>query len=435
MRKLKQIAGPLIVVTTLTCALLGLSSCAFKDLRNDLKSAKQRYGYLKGRVAGPGVQSHVVVGLFRRDGDGLSIANLRTVAADKAFYFLVPDENYTLFAFADDNGDFIYQAGEPAVRIDDPLINRLEDVASKGSVDYEALVEQTIVLSSSAVLEQELDLSVTTLHARSNVAANFLGVVAWSDDRFSDENIRRGMWEPGDFQDNVGYGLYVLKEFNPNQKSILLVHGINGSPRDFHTLVDRLPSDYQPLLFHYPSGFPLEHSSYVLTNALEELLRRYDIPDLNLIAHSMGGLVSKGMLYQLDEGLRGQVRNFITLATPFAGHVAAELGTQWAPTVAPVWWGMAPNSPYLQTISTLDLSSGPNHHLIFTFSQQAGGDSKGNDGVVSVKSQLAYTAQRNVTGMYGIADDHNGVVNNVCTVALLKAILADGSSKVPFPGC
>ncbi|MGI9283797.1 MAG: esterase/lipase family protein [Pseudomonadales bacterium] len=435
MRTLKHAAVQLFIVTTLATVLLGLSSCVVRDLRKDLESARERYGYLKAKITGPSIKSHAVVGLFKRDGDSMSIVNVRTVEVGETFYFLVPDANYTLFAFADDNHDFIYQPGEPAVRVENPLINRLKDFESKSRVEYEAMVEQKFLLSSSVVLDQQLDFSVEALRERSNVVANFLGVVDWGDDRFSDANIRRGMWEPSAFQDQVGYGLYSLKEFDPSQKSILLVHGINGSPRDFRALVEQLPLGYQALLFHYPSGFSLEHSAYMLTDALEELLRRYDIPDLDVIAHSMGGLVSQGMLYQLEEGLRMRIENFITLATPFAGHAAAGLGIKWAPTVAPVWWAMAPNSRYLQKISTVDLSSGPNHHLIFSFSRQAGGDSKGDDGVVSVKSQLAYPAQRNVTGMYGIADDHNGVIGNACTVALLEDILADGSSKVPFPGC
>ena len=149
----------------------------------------------------------------------------------------------------------------------------------------------------------------------------------------------------------------------------------------------------------------------------------------------MGGLVSHGMLNQLDAKLRPRIRNYVSLATPFGGHSAAEIGIRWAPTVAPVWWAMAPNSAYLQSISNLDLAEGPNHHLVFTFSHARGGESRGDDGVVSVKSQLDTSAQRNAIGIYGIADDHKGVIDNDCTTALLAAILDDGVSKVVFPGC
>ena len=415
--------------------LLGLTACAVRDLGRDLDAVREDYGYLKGRVVESSVDSRIMVGLFRHDDDGMSIVNLRTVEVGEAFYILVPEGSYSLLAFADSNEDFVYQPGEPAVRIDDPLINRFKDLDIQDQLDYDALREQSISLSSGNTLDQKLDLSIGALRKRSKAAANFLGEMTWEDERFSDENIRRGMWEPGAFQNQIGYGLYVLKEFNRNQKAILFVHGINDSPRVFQSLVDQLPSDYQFLLFHFPSGFPLEHTSYILTEAVEQVLRQYAIPQLDVIAHSMGGLVSQGMLYQLDEVLRPRVRNHITMSTPFAGHAAAQIGIDWAPAIAPVWWAMAPNSRYLRTISALDLSSGPNHHLIFSFSRDAEGDSEGDDGVVSVKSQLAYSAQRNVTGIYGIADNHAGVVDNGCTIELVRAILRDGNSKVPFPDC
>ena len=149
----------------------------------------------------------------------------------------------------------------------------------------------------------------------------------------------------------------------------------------------------------------------------------------------MGGVVSKGMLIQAEEAVRQRIRLFISLASPFGGHAGAEIGTKWSPVVAPVWWAMAPDSPYLQQIAGLDLSQGPSHHLIFTFSHEAGGKSEGDDGVVTVKSQLTESAQRSATAIYGIADNHKGVTTNPCTFALLTAILQDGTTRATAPDC
>ena len=106
----------------------------------------------------------------------------------------------------------------------------------------------------------------------------------------------------------------MLKEFDPTQKTVLLVHGIHDTPRRFENIVGSLPDDYQVLLFHYPSAFPLEYTSYILNEALDELIRRYDVPEINVIAHSMGGLVSKGMMYQADDALQQRMRVFISMA-------------------------------------------------------------------------------------------------------------------------
>ena len=425
----------LLVLLSFIVSGLIVSSCAVKDLKDSLDVLEQEYGYFKGQASGADEGSNVLIGVFRRDETGMAIANVRTVSSGENFYFLVTKADYVIFAFSDTNGDFAYQAGEPAARIDDPFINWFSDMPEQDQVDYAALQIEEIKLAKATVLDQELDLSVAALRKESAAAQNFLQTVSWDDRRFSAENVELGMWEPGSFLNEVGYGLYVLKEFDPTLKSIMLVHGVNDSPRVFETLVNTIPADYQLLLFHYPSGAPLEHTSYILSEALDEVVRRSQIAQLDIIAHSTGGLVSKGMIHLADEAVRQKMRLFISIASPFGGLAAAAAGIKWAPAVVPSWRAMAPDSQYLQTISGLDLSQGPSHHLIYSFSHEASGKSEGDDGVVTVGSQLTESAQRNATAIYGIADNHVGAVSNPCTLALLTAILQDGSTRATAPEC
>ena len=306
-----------------------ISSCAIIDLKDDLDTVRRDYGYLKGQASGTDVGSTILVGLYKRDAESLSIAAVRTVSPGETFYALLSEADYTLFAFSDSNGNFAYEPGEPAARVDNPDINWFRDMKGQDRVDPSSLRIQQIVLTSATVLERELDFSVTVLRDQSKVAQNFLRLVSWDDEAFSTENMKLGMWEPGKFQETVGFGFYVLKEFDPTKKSILLVHGINDTPRIFEELASAIPDDYQVLLYHYPSSFPLEYTSYALSETLDELVRRYQIPQLDVIAHSMGGLVSKGMLYQADEALRQKTRLFVSIASPFGGHAAAASGTKW----------------------------------------------------------------------------------------------------------
>jgi pimeloyl-ACP methyl ester carboxylesterase len=425
----------LFILVNLVATGMVVSSCAMKGLKDNLDSARQEYGYFKGRVTVAEEDSPVLVGLFELQQGDMTLTNVRTVVPGETFYVLVTKGAYNLLAFSDSNGDFAYQAGESAIVVDDPIINWFSDLQIQERIDHEALRIQQIELTNTAVLEQELDFSLAALREESKAAENFLRVVSWDDEIFSTANATRGLWEPVRFQEEIGFGLYVLKHFDPTKKSILFVHGIDDAPRVFETMARAIPADYQLLLFQYPSGFPLEHTSYALSEALDELLRRYPVPQLDVIAHSMGGLVSKGMLSQVDEIVRQRVRLFISIASPFGGQAAAAIGTRWSPVVAPVWWAMAPDSTYLQAIDELDLSSGPTHHLIFTFSHETGGKSEGDDGVVTVKSQLTGSAQRNATAIYGIADNHKGVTRNPCTSALVSAILQDGNTRVTIPGC
>jgi len=425
----------LIAVLGLATSGLLVSSCAIKDLKDDIELVRENYGYLKGRAAGPDDASDVLIALFKNGPGGLTMFKVRSASPGELFYVLVPKDDYTLLAFSDTNGDFAYQPGEPAFRIDDPIINWFSTMAGQDRVDTDALVVQQIDLASSTVLDQQLDLSLSALHEQSNVAKNFLRIVPWDDEAFSAENTALGMWQPGAFTEEVGYGLYVLKEFDPTQKSVLLVHGISDTPRVFENFVAAIPADYQLILFHYPSALPLEYTSYILNVALNELMRRYQIPHLDVVAHSMGGLVSKGMMYQADEPLRKRLRVFISMASPFGGHTAAAAGLKWSPVIAPVWWAMAPGSSYLQKIDSVDLAQGPNHHLIYSYSHEVGGERKEDDGVVTVESQLIESARRNAIATYGVADNHVGVVTNACTLALVPAILEDGASRVSNSEC
>ena len=422
------------IFLNLILSTLLISSCAIKDLRDDLGKIEQSYGVFKGQASGVDQGSVVIVGLFKRDGEEVTLFATRSVSPGESIYMLVQNADYAVMAFSDSNGDFAYQPGEPAARLDDPIINWVRDLEVEGQIDYDALQIQQINLTSKTELDVELDFSLEALHKDGKIPKNFLKTISWDDERFSAENVKLGMWEPSSFGEKIGYGLYVLKEFDPTKKSIVLVHGINDSPRVFENLVNAIPDDYQQLLFHYPSAASLDHTSYILSVALNEMIRRSQIPQLDVIAHSMGGLVSKGMIDQADEVVRQQMRLFVSIASPYGGHAGAAWGLK-SPVIAPVWVAMAPESSYLQKIAGLDLSKGPKHHLIFTFSHEAGGKSEGDDGVVTVKSQLTESAQHNATAIYGIADNHVGAVSNPCTLRLLTAILQDGTTRASVPDC
>ncbi len=412
-----------------------LSGCGLQDLKEDLDMVTENYGYLKASVAGTDDGTDILVALLRDDADGETIANARSVAPGEEFYVLVPRGVYTLVAFSDTSGDFKYQAGEPAARIPNTVINWFEDMEGQKRVEYDTLEVQSVELSTAIRLDPDLDLSLAGLRVGSKAARNFLDVVTWDHAAFSAVNVELGIWQPGAFQEQVGFGLYVLEEFDAAKKSIVLVHGINDSPRIFMSMVDAIPDDYQVLLFHYPSSFPLEYTSYIFTEALDELIRRHELPQIDVMAHSMGGLVSKGMIYQADEKLRDRISTFVTVASPFGGHSAAALGITWAPVTAPVWWAMAPGSTYLKTIDSVDLTHGPKHHLIYSYSHERGGEREEDDGVVTVESQLIESARRNATAVYGIADSHTGVIDNPCTLGLLQSILKDGVTAVAMSEC
>jgi pimeloyl-ACP methyl ester carboxylesterase len=420
-------------LTALATAGILLSACVIQELNQDMNELEENYGFFKGQVSGSAGEADVVIALVNvQTGE---VASVRTVSYGEPVYALLPRGNYYSVAFEDKNGDFAYQRGEAAAYINDPIVSWFANLEIDDRIDIPNLPVQVIELSTQTVLPGPLDLSLKALRSETKSAENFLRIVTWEEPNFSAENIELGMWQPQAFIKKLGFGLYVLDEFDPEKKHIVAVHGISDSPRVFRELADAIPDEYQLLMFHYPSSSSLEYTSYILSEAMDEVVQRYDIEQIDLLAHSMGGLVSKGLIYQASPDVRERMRLFISIASPFGGHAAASQGVKWAPVVAPVWWAMAPGSHYLETIDSLDLSSGPKHHLFYTYSHERGGARQEDDTVVSVESQLIESAESNATAIYPMADSHVGVMTNDCTLRMVPAILEDGSTAVSIPGC
>jgi pimeloyl-ACP methyl ester carboxylesterase len=415
----------------LTAACLLLSACVIQDLHQDLTEFEDSYGVFKGQAVGGYGDADILVALINEQTG--TVEKVRTVRQGEEVYVLLPRADYYAVAFEDKNSDFAYQSGEAAWLIDGPRISWINELDFDDQIDWASLPVQEIKLSTETILTGAWDLSLDALNTD-----NFLRVVTWDDPNFSADKIELGMWRPQEFIRTIGFGLYVLEEFDPSKNVVVLVHGINDSPKVFRELSGVIPDDYQLLFFHYPSSSGLKYTSYVLSEAIDEVVQRYDVAQLDVIAHSMGGLVSKGMIYEANPDVRERLRLFISIASPFGGHAAAAAGVKWAPhrtLVAPVWRGMAPDSSHLQTIDGLDLTNGPMHHMFYTYSHERGGERQGDDTVVSVESQLAESARRNAAAIYPIADSHVGVMSNDCALRMVRAILENGEVAETLPDC
>jgi triacylglycerol esterase/lipase EstA (alpha/beta hydrolase family) len=148
-------------------------------------------------------------------------------------------------------------------------------------------------------------------------------------------------------------------------------------------------------------------------------VRRYAV-----VAHSMGGLVSRGFVQRRARGAQaGSIPLFVTMSTPWGGHKAAQTGVNTAPVVVRVWYDMAPGSEYQKSLYAAPLPEGMRHHLIFTFKGSASGES--GDGAVSVASQLLPQAQRDAVKLYGFDDTHTGVLRDPQVSLLVNQLLAE----------
>jgi pimeloyl-ACP methyl ester carboxylesterase len=270
-------------------------------------------------------------------------------------------------------------------------------------------------------------------------AATAYGVVTTFDDpRFKEEQASNSLWRPYDFIFDVGPGVYFLEPFDAKKIPVLFVHGINGTPLNFRYLVEHLDrTKYQPWLYYYPSGVRLSGLAEHLDQTMKNLQLQHGFTRYYVIAHSMGGLVSRGFLLRNQSGdSRASVPLYITISTPWGGHKAAQAGVNYAPAVVYVWNDMVPHSAYLTDLffSNHDgvpwhrpLPPGIQHHLLFGFKHRGTMTGECSDSTVTLASQLYPGAQEDASRLYGLDETHMSILDSLETSRLVNRLLAGAS--------
>lgn len=330
--------------------------------------------------------------------------------------FTAPPGNYALAAFEDRSRDLVYQAGEPhgAAGFDKPFVCadglRHENVAI------------AIPPRVTGPVPRELDIAALQKRSVEDQARHTLGqltvtgeLILLSDVRFSDENASASLWRPVDFVTSGWAGIYFLDRYDSGKIPVLFVHGISGSPANFAPIIEKLDrSRYQPWVYYYPSGVRLAAIADHLEQTMAKLEARYGFRRFAVVAHSMGGLVSRGFIQRRAANRRrAAIPLYITMSTPWGGHAGAEVGVRTSPVVLEVWRDMAPGSDYQRALFATPLPSGIRHHLLFTY----------KDETVSIDSQLAAHAQRDAARLYGFGESHMGVLRNGEVSALVNLLL------------
>jgi pimeloyl-ACP methyl ester carboxylesterase len=122
-------------------------------------------------------------------------------------------------------------------------------------------------------------------------------------------------------------------------KLVVLVHGSCMNDRQWlrlgHDHGAALARDlgYTPLYLHYNSGLHISTNGRTLAARLEELVAAWPVPldELVVVAHSMGGLVSRSACHAGEtagHSWRGKLRALICLGSPHHG-AALERGGHW----------------------------------------------------------------------------------------------------------
>lgn len=382
---------------------LGLGACQYIQMGRDLKEIV-KYSVINGTVTRASSGGNpVIVALFAKKLKRSRLVDAKLVEAGK-FRFVAEPGKYFLVAFEDVNRDYRYQVGEPAGYYGKP--SRVVLSALDLWTSVEIALSRKVSLGPRAGGTSGPNL----WPADGNLGA----VLTLEDARFAPRYAKMGLWHPARFSLEIGPGLYLLEPYDPARIPIIFVHGIGGTPRDWSALVDGLDRDrFQPWFLSYASGLRLDLNADYLFGAVDRLHRRFRFERAYLVAHSMGGLVSQAFVNRYRASRADYLKLFVTLSTPWGGHLAAQYGVEHTPDslVVPVWRDMASDSRFLGALRASVLPPDLPYYLLYSHRGRLG-FAVANDGVVTVASQLESAAQARARRVAGYDVDHVGILSD-----------------------
>ena len=419
---------------TLTMVLVLASGCGFRTLKRDIAvvgKASDEPAAIYGRVATRGAVSGPLVVAVHDVATG-RIAALSSLARPGEFFFALPTGTYQVAAFEDRNRDLTYQAGEePAALFGPPTDLVLRP--GEHRIDLELVVDPKGA--------GRIPFAITALAAGGKDLAFHpdlqLGMITTIDDpRFSDENAKLGLWNPVQFLSQAGAGVYFLEAYDPKKIPVLFVHGAMGHPGNWKHLVGTLDrSRFQPWLVYYPTAPHLDRIARGLVRTLGALQVKYGFSRLILVAHSMGGLVTRAAVNDAVASATGarvvRLPAFVSISSPWNGHAGAELGVKYAPVVAPSWEDMAPDSPFLRQLPETALPPECEYSLFFSYRGGSDFSKEANDGTVTVASELSMPIQRQAAHVMGFNEGHTSILESDDVAAHLNATLLRASGALP----
>ncbi len=340
------------------------------------------------------------------------IVEFSTYSKSKSFKFIVNQGTY--FLYACQNPEIITEE-----RLGYEFNSKIFTLNNKNTSKY-----ITVKMSSSPKLVKKNNLLIST--SKDNALFTSFHEIKKStliDPIFSIENAKLGLWNPIEFYSKVCGGLYLLENFSNKKIPILFVHGMTGTPRDFTHIIKSIDKNkYQPMVYFYASGTNLNIVVDGLKRSMREIKEKYKINDLVIIAHSMGGLVSRGFIN--EHNININIDKFITLSTPWNGNKFAGLGGDIATRMVPSFGNMIPGSAYQINILKKPFPRNLKHYLFFGYKAKSSYIlDKSNDGVISLSSQLFYKAQFQASSIFGYNKSHVGILKSERVLNKINDIL------------
>ena len=259
-----------------------------------------------------------------------------------------------------------------------------------------------------------------------------LAVDSVADPIFDPQYGELGVYQPAAFLAKVNV-LYSIGDTDFKKTQVVLVHGINGTPRDFATLIPSLdPKRYHAWVFYYPSGLPLDKLGKILALVVQKIAAAgpKDMR-LALVAHSMGGLVGRRAINELClSGKPDYLRVYASFDTPYGGVESAAGAVKRGTELVPSWIDIAAGSPFLTRMHETDLPEDLPFQLFFGWGLHGQhGPAPAGDGTITLASQLDPRAQAVATGMSGFGQTHVGILSDKEALEELSRVLDEACAS------
>lgn len=401
----RQTLGLWLVLLTSLFLLSGCGNLA--RLAKDIRETGDQLRVVSGRISAPVCKDCEIIIAVSGDDQGQEIHNYRVFERSGNFRLAALRDSRFLIAFQDLNQDFSYQANEPAV-----WYKLTESEIKSGDVSgIELLLQGPSNRPVPPTLEKIFNLRGSSL---GKIDVQVGEVRSLDDERFSHESASMGMWEPIGFMKSGRAGIFFLEPYDPARIPVLFIHGINGTPRNFKTIIEGLDRQkFQPWVLNYPSGLDLRALGDGLVGILAELRHRYGFNSLHFVAHSMGGLMIREFMAECTRSNAcDYAGNFVSISTPYGGVASTALWVDYARVVMPVWRNLVPDGPFLSDLFTNPLPPGVRQTMLITYRNTSRISRDSGDGVIPLESQLRLEAQRQAVSIRGFNDDHISVLKS-----------------------
>lgn len=410
-------------VCLVAMAAMHLSSCAILGLRKQVEALEAHGGITLLLTPPPtGPAPTYALAWTMENGQRKESAGFQEVGADGiAAFSLRMDQVYRAGAFTDENGNKMYDAGEPLALVKDITPQPLGDGSTVAKVHHLTLRRNHDLPPGTVIAVPREN---KELGGKMNLA---LGDVASLDEpRFAPDSGGSGLWRPLEFLTGNTLGVYFTEPYDPARIPVIFVYGIGGSPQDWKYFIDHFDRKRHQLWFyHYPSGMRLGRVSDALAEGMRLLKERHGFSKCYVVAHSMGGLVARPAITSaVAENGSNFIPKFVSISTPWGGHQAAAAGIRHLKKPVPSWIDVCPESDYLLRLYNTALPKGTSHNLIYGSIEGGPFYLKGkNDGVVTVASETDLRIKKSTTSFKHLIHDHVAILNQQETVEIVEGLL------------